>query len=274
MTKKIGLMALGLSMILLSGCGGSGGSTVSGDTGAGDTGAGDTATVTGQFIDTYVEGLSYTCSSGATGVTNSDGEYTCNEGDTVEFSLGEYILGSATASSGVISPEILYPSNPEAALDVAQLLQTLDDDNDLSNGITVPNGYADLDAVTTRPGADRFDDDMETEIGEPLVHEDDAQAHMDETQLRLLFAGNTLYTTIWDDEGSLESWVFNANMTQATWTEIVGGDESGTVAVTGINGSRITIVDDEGTTVIEVQERLDDYLVVQVTGGDLGDEIN
>ena len=82
MTKKIGLMALGLSMILLNGCGGSGGGTVSSAGGATGGIGGGTATVTGQFIDTYVEGLSYTCSSGTTGVTNSAGEYTCNVGDT------------------------------------------------------------------------------------------------------------------------------------------------------------------------------------------------
>jgi hypothetical protein len=230
------------------------------------------ATVTGQFVDTYVAGLNYTCSSGTTGITNSDGEYTCNVGDTVEFSLGGYMLGRTTASAGIVTPGTLYPDNEEAALNVAQLLQTLD--NDSSDGIiTIPDNFSGLDDVETSPTADNFDSVMESELGQSLVSEDDAQEHMEETELRILFAERTLYTTIWDDEGTLESWAFNREMTQATWTEIVGGDESGTVTITGINGSRITVVDDEGTTVIEVEERLDDYLVVQVTGGDLGDEI-
>ena len=111
---KLGLAAVAVSISLV-GCGGST----------------STETVTGQFVDTYVSGLNYTCSSGTTGVTNTDGEYTCNVGDTVEFSLGGYVLGSVTASSGIVTPEILYPSETDTispeALNVAQLLQTLDD---------------------------------------------------------------------------------------------------------------------------------------------------
>ena len=91
------------------------------------------STVTGQFIDTYVSGLNYTCDpSGKADVTNDMGEYTCNIGDTVTFSLGGYVLGTATASSGIVTPEILYPSTTDeitpAAMNVAQLLQSLDAD--------------------------------------------------------------------------------------------------------------------------------------------------
>ena len=273
MAKNIISLAIvtGATFVLL-GCGGGGGSS--------DPVAPAAKTVTGQFIDTYVEGLNYTCSSGTTGVTNSGGEYTCNVGDSVEFSLGGYILGSTTASSGVVSPETLYPNNPGAALDVAQLLQTLDDDNDPSNGITIPDGYTDLDAVTARPGDGSFDADIEAELGEPLVDEHRAQAHMDETQLRLLFTGKTFYTTIWDDIGTMESWTFNADLTSSTWTELVGGSATGTGSLV-IDGMTMTFTctsDSEQAcetdpTIIEVKEILTDYIVVEVRGGELGIEI-
>lgn len=257
----------------LIGCGGGSSDPV-------DPAAPAPVTVTGQFIDTYVEGLNYTCSSGTTGVTNNDGEYTCNVGDSVEFSLGGYILGSTTASSGIVSPETLYPNDSAAALDVAQLLQTLDDDNDPSNGINIPSNFTDLDSVTTRPGDTNFDTGMEAELGEPLVDEDHAQEHMDETQLRLLFAGKTFYTTIWDDIGTMESWAFNADLTSSTWTELVGGSATGTGSLV-IDGMTMTFTctsDSEqecetNPTIIEVKEILTDYIIVEVRGGELGTEI-
>ena len=46
-----------------------------------------------QFVDTYVSGLNYACSSDIKGVTNEKGEYTCNVGDSVEFSIGSYVIG-------------------------------------------------------------------------------------------------------------------------------------------------------------------------------------
>ena len=127
----------------------------------------------------------------------------------VEFSLGGYILGSTIASSGVVSPQTLYPDDSGAALDVAQLLQTFDDDGDPSNGITIPSGFSDLDTVTVRPGSSSFDFEIQTKTGVTLVKEDVAQAHMDATQLKLLLAGKTFYTTIYDEMGTMESWAFN-----------------------------------------------------------------
>jgi len=258
MTEKMGLMALGLSMVLLSGCGGGG---------SNDPGSNDPKTVTGVFQDANVAGLNYACSSGKTDLTNSEGEYTCNVGDTVEFSLGGYVLGSVTATSGIVTPMSLYPNDLEAATDVLQLLQTLDSGED--GTITIPDNFSALDDVETQPGNADFDSDMEYELGEALVSEDDAQEHM----LKTLLAGKTLYTTIWDDMGTMESWSFNSDMTQATWVELIGGSERGTNAISSVAGMTITIADDEGATEIMVKEILADYLVLEVRGGELGTEI-
>lgn len=115
---KVGLLA---SMImLLTACGG-GGSTYD--------------TITGTFIDDAVEGLNYSCEpSKESGVTNENGEYTCSSVDTVTFKLGDILLGSAKANTSPITPYDLFPDNVEAAVNLAQLLQSLEEDGNLTNG--------------------------------------------------------------------------------------------------------------------------------------------
>lgn len=236
--------------------------------GCGGGGSSDPQTVTGQFVDTYVEGLNYTCSSGKEDVTNALGEYTCNVGDKVEFSLGGYVLGSATASAGIVTPETLYPDNEEAALNVAQVLQTLDSD-DSDEIITIPDNFTDLDDVNTTPEDSGFDTIIEEELGETLVSEEVAQEHMDESLLKVLMAGKTFYTTIYDEMYTLESWAFNADATSATWTELIGGSDSGTGSI-AIDGMAFTFTETyEGVvtdTIIVVKEILDDYVVVGIEG--------
>ena len=255
-------------MVLLSGCGSS---SNDGDPGSGD----GAATVTGVFQDANVAGLNYVCSSGKTDVTNDAGEYTCNVGDTVEFSLGGYVLGSVTATSGIVTPMSLYPNDLAAATDVLQLLQTLDSGED--GTITIPDNFSALDGIETRPGGADFDDVMEAELDKPFVSEEDAQEHM----LKTLLAGKVLYTTIWDDMGTMESWSFNDDMTVASWTEMVGGDAYGTMSIDDITGLTMTVSCtsdsdqpcEQESTIIEVKETFPDYLIVEVRGGELGNEI-
>lgn len=101
----------------------------------------NSTSVSGHFIDAAVSGLNYECSpSGTLGVTDQDGKFTCDINDSVSFKLGNIPLGvSVEINSGdVITPYTLFENNHDAALNLAQLLQTIDDDGDLSNGIT-PN---------------------------------------------------------------------------------------------------------------------------------------
>jgi len=271
MTKMIMATSVVMgAMFTLIGCGGGSG----GDTNTGGNNDPRPATVTGVFQDANVAGLNYACSSGKTDVTTNEGEYTCNVGDTVEFSLGGYVLGSVNATSGVVTPMALYPDNLEAATNVLQLLQTLDSGED--GTITIPDNFSALDDVTTPPSDPTFDDVMEEELGEALVEEGAAQTHM----LKTLLAGKTLYTTIWDDIGTLESWSFNEDLTSSTWTELVGGSATGTGTLSA-DGMILTftctsdseqVCETEPTT-IEVKEILADYLVLEVRGGELGTEI-
>lgn len=92
--------------------------------------------VTGVFVDSAVSGLNYKCSSGNSGVTNTLGEFTCESGDKVGFTLGSISLGEVTVAK-TITPHTLFQDNEEAALNFAQLVQTLDSDGDPNNGITI-----------------------------------------------------------------------------------------------------------------------------------------
>jgi hypothetical protein len=225
--------------------------------------------------DVKIVGLNYKCSSGKEDVTNSNGEFICNVGDSVEFLLGDYVLGNTTASVGMVTVMILYPDNITALINVLQLLQTLDDWTD--GTITIPDDFSDLDDVNVSPTDSSFDSIIEEELGQPLVPEEVAQEHM----LNTLLAGKTLYTTIYDQMGTLESWSFNSDMAEVEWVEMVGGDANGKLSIDSIDGLTMTLsctydseteCEDE-STIIEIKETLTDYLVVEVSGGELGSEV-
>lgn len=115
--------------LIFTACGGGGGSSS------------DSATKIGVFLDSAVEGLKYECqSSGLSGKTNAKGEYNYKDGDTCTFSVGSTVLG-ATKGKGVVTPMDLvdYSSGDRTKLkNILRFLQTLDQDRNVSNGITIP----------------------------------------------------------------------------------------------------------------------------------------
>ena len=165
-----------VSVVILLLCGGCGGGDSNND-------AVTSVTTTGQFIDDYVQGLEYSCSSGTSGVTNSLGEYTCNAGDDVTFYLGAVSLGTVAAQGSLISPYNLFPGNEDAAINLARLLQSLDSDNDPDNGVIVLNEalIALLPADTDFSSAS-FTDDIESVLPAPfaLISAADAKAHLED----------------------------------------------------------------------------------------------
>lgn len=90
--RKASASALALASVAaltLSGCGGSDG----------------VASVTGQFVDAPVAGLSYKCgASTSLGTTDANGYYTCNAGDPVSFYVGDILLGSVASAQAVVTP--------------------------------------------------------------------------------------------------------------------------------------------------------------------------
>ena len=93
-------IGIGLLATLFAGCGGSS--------------SGSLNLVTGTFVDSPVQGLSYTCSSNREGLTNAKGEYTCLLGDDVTFSAGGVTIGKVAAQEEPITPYLIFPSNEKS----------------------------------------------------------------------------------------------------------------------------------------------------------------
>ncbi|MCD6432444.1 MAG: DUF1566 domain-containing protein [Sulfurimonas sp.] len=142
-------------------------------------------TMTGLFLDgavsrpdyscssgnNAVSRLDYSCSSGNSGDTNSLGEFTCQVDDMVSFSLGGTYLGGLQ-TKGFITPLALFDGDREAATNFAQLMQTLDINDELLERFGEIDFYSET-----------FDEDIQALLGGDiiLISEEEAQIHLDET---------------------------------------------------------------------------------------------
>lgn len=123
------VLAIGLTpVLLLAGCGDDDSSTDS------------PRTLTGTFIDSPVAGLDYEGDSGAGGRTDGQGRFQYQSGETVTFAIGDLTLG-ATEGAEVVTPldvtEGAADSSDERVINRLVILQSLDADGDLNNGIQI-----------------------------------------------------------------------------------------------------------------------------------------
>jgi para-nitrobenzyl esterase len=107
----------------------------------------DEATLTGTFIDSPVAGLNVVGSATAAGTTDASGQFRYLAGETLSFSIGNLALGSATGAA-VLTP-LSITAGATAATDQRVnnkliLLQTLDADGDLNNGIQITEAIRSL----------------------------------------------------------------------------------------------------------------------------------
>jgi hypothetical protein len=161
--------------------------------------------LTGVFLDNVVAGIAYSNSpSGKSGVTTSLGEYEYVEGDTVTFSIGDLALPPVPAK-GVVTPadiaQAAHINDSTAATvtktNILQLLQTLDNDNDPSNGIQLPSTAAAIFTGVNVPDVTTADFDTAVAAALPegvsLVSEEQAVAHFENT-LQSLLLGSWVYS--------------------------------------------------------------------------------
>lgn len=143
----------------------------------------------GQFVDSPVGGLEYLRSNKGTELylTNDNGEFQYQEGETVTFKIGQLTLGSAKGGA-TISPRDI--ASEAGSINVARVLQTLDDDGDPTNGITISAQVRSKAAKATTPRniAETTDlDSIADEITQlsdderTLVTKEKALAHLNET---------------------------------------------------------------------------------------------
>ncbi len=177
MDFKILFFSLFTSFTLV-GCGGGGG------------GSGSSTPIVGTFVDSPVQGLKYECSSGTTGTTNVNGEYTCFSDESVTFSIGNIEIGTVAVQSGPITPYTMFPTNTTAALNLARLLQSVDIDNNPANGITLNSTHINLLPTNLSFTSGTFVNEVETPLGINMVSEYDAMSHLDDTISKLAFNQN------------------------------------------------------------------------------------
>ena len=126
-------------LFLLTACGGGGGG------GGGSGGEENISLNTAYFIDSGVEGLEYSSNS-YQGVTGTNGGFVYEPGETTTFSYYGLQLGSVvtTSQSAVFTPLDLFATtdiNNQAVKNTLVLLQTLDGDQNASNGISLRRSF-------------------------------------------------------------------------------------------------------------------------------------
>ncbi|PSW20835.1 hypothetical protein C9I98_08340 [Photobacterium sanctipauli] len=134
--KKINFLAASVALVL-SGCNSS--STPSPEVGD--------PTITSTFIDSPVEGMVYTTSSGEEGVTDSAGEYTAKASDTITFYLGgkEGLKVGAASNRDVLTP-FEAAGKYNRAVNLAVILQSLNNEfgSGSSETLFVPEKLRDI----------------------------------------------------------------------------------------------------------------------------------
>ncbi|MEV3830071.1 hypothetical protein RI534_12580 [Aeromonas allosaccharophila] len=176
-----------LSSMALAG-GGDGASTDNGNNG-GNGGNATKPALTATFIDSAVAGLNYTCGN-YTALTNEQGQFLFNDGDTCAFKLGSIPLGETQVKKGqtLVTPyTIAKNGDKDRAARIAALLQTMDAGGDASNGITLKvEEVAKLGNTISFDSDDAFKTSLEaalkpTDLVKKVIEPFAAKKHMDDS---------------------------------------------------------------------------------------------
>lgn len=111
------------------------------DSGSGSDG-GSAALNKGVFVDSPVAGLNFQTETQA-GITDAEGAFQYKDGETVRFSIGDVVLGEAPAEALMTPLHMVDEPIDEVSVEhpvvtnMARLLQSLDADANLENGIKI-----------------------------------------------------------------------------------------------------------------------------------------
>ena len=164
----------------------------------------DSNTKIAYLYDTAVNGVEYKCANTLTGITgdanSNQGSFFYQEDCNVEFYIGKIYLGEVLSSN--IKPDInVYPtnlvntyttdSNNPKVVNILRFLQTLDDDNNTLNGISISQNTRDILNSSTTIALDLTNPNIDentlqniitlTYPGRKLVTSVAAIAHFEET---------------------------------------------------------------------------------------------
>lgn len=152
------------------------------------------ATETGVFVDSAVAGLGYRTET-REGKTNADGEFEYVDGEMITFFIGDIELPAVTGGELITPLDLFDTANPrdQRVVNLARLLQSLDEDGDPDNGISIVDA-AHLAAMGITIDFDVPTDDFEANAGVinlvsngggsgTLVSAEDALAHLEQLMI-------------------------------------------------------------------------------------------
>lgn len=175
---------------VLTACGG--GSSNNGNSESSNGDSGDDV-LTGVFLDSAVSGISFTTES-QSGITSAEGEFTYLENESVTFSIGEMALPTIAAAPIVTPVDMGENGELDARLtvNIARLLQSIDEDGNPENGIRIPESANAVAApIDFSLGETDFSNNENVinlvsnsgSSNTTLIGKDEALAHLEGTQL-------------------------------------------------------------------------------------------
>jgi len=196
---KPGMMLIFVSFFILPlvaiNCGGGGG-------GGGGGGDGDTGNTVqqGVFLDSAVEGIDYETLT-QSGETDPNGAFDYMSGETVTFSIGDLVIGTASGQETITPVDMVAGATDETdptVTNISIFLLGLDEDGDPSNGILISDDIADIvseyDIDFDQPTDDFLNDQNTQDLLDELNNDvftdsiprdwpsaDDAQIHLEGT---------------------------------------------------------------------------------------------
>jgi len=134
---------------------------------------------TGVFLDSAaVEGLSYTTAT-MSGQTSSLGEFTFNAGERITFSVGGLALPEVQAAD-YVTAVTLFGNDETAVADLSRLLQSMDEDGILDNGISLP---PDVESITSDTPVEFGGADFDAQAQALLMQVNDQQASLVDAEI-------------------------------------------------------------------------------------------
>ncbi|MEM7260105.1 MAG: hypothetical protein AAF404_22250, partial [Pseudomonadota bacterium] len=146
--------------------------------------------LTGVFLDSPVSGLQYRTPT-REGLTDEQGTFRYLRGETVEFSIGGLVFAPVLGAPTITPLEFALVDDveDEKAVNLLRFLQTIDNDQNPDNGISIPESAHDQvvppllafdGGIDVEEYLDAIVEQIYTE-DRPLVDSDDAVAHFVDT---------------------------------------------------------------------------------------------
>lgn len=147
----------------------------------------DTTPMEGVFIDSPVAGIQYHTAT-YSGKTDEAGRFQYQEGETVQFSIGDIELPATQAGTMIHVSDIFNGTTSDVeVINLARLLLTLDMDNNPENGITLSAAaFMEAEGLSIDFASDTFESDIADYVSKAggttlLIAEEVAKSHIEDT---------------------------------------------------------------------------------------------